>query len=142
MIFLEMQTATEQHFKEKYNTILGHLAVPGKQVTDDDVRSLMFGDYMGNDGTRTYNEIRDQDELQKVAYLLLALSFILFSLLQITSQKLKSSCFEQSSAEDHKCLMNLKVDFRLVFSCIFFSSVRDSCSCMEVKINQLEEDVK
>lgn len=74
MVFLELQTAAEQHFKEKYNTILGHLAVPGKQVTDDDVRSLMFGDYMGNDGMRMYNEIQDQDELKKVTYLLLVLS--------------------------------------------------------------------
>ena len=59
--------AVEGQFKEKLNTVLGHLAVPGKQVTDNDIRSLMFGDYMASkDEERVYDEIQDLDALREV----------------------------------------------------------------------------
>ena len=59
--------ATEVHFKEKFNKVFEHLAQVGKQVVDDDIRSLMFGDYMANkDEERLYNEIKDLDLLREV----------------------------------------------------------------------------
>lgn len=54
-------------FKEKMNALFGHLTKPGKQVAEDDMRSLMFGDYMGGkDEERAYDEIKDQDALREV----------------------------------------------------------------------------
>ena len=65
-IFL-FQVALEQHYREKANGIFAHLAVPGKQVTDTDLRSLMFGDYMaGKDTERNYDEVTDFSKLQTV----------------------------------------------------------------------------
>lgn len=64
--------AVEQHFKEKFYLIFGRLATPGKQPTDDDMRSLMFGDYMvsSRDVVKSnYDEIKDLNELREV-YLL------------------------------------------------------------------------
>ena len=62
------QMSLEVHFKEKMNTMLGHLAVPGQSVTDDDIRSLMFGDYMGGrDDDKVYDEIKDLDQLREVS---------------------------------------------------------------------------
>ena len=49
------------------NVLFGHLAKPGKQVCDDDLRSLLFGDYMsGKDEERVYSEIKDLAELREV----------------------------------------------------------------------------
>lgn len=42
--------------------VLGHLTLSGK-VTDEDVRSLIFGDYMSD--TRIYDEVTDLKELTK-----------------------------------------------------------------------------
>ena len=47
--------------------LFGHLTTPGKQVQDDDIRSLMFGDYMaGKDEERLYDEISEMDTLREV----------------------------------------------------------------------------
>jgi len=63
-----LQTAVEQQFKDKFQTIFGHLAVPGKHVTDNDIRSLLFGDYMGmKDENKFYDEITDMEQLQEVS---------------------------------------------------------------------------
>ena len=60
----------EGQFKEKLNGVLGHLAVPGKQITDNDIRSLMFGDYMtSKDEERMYDEIKDLNSLREVRIL-------------------------------------------------------------------------
>ena len=58
----------EVQFKEKMNTVCAHLAQPGKQVTGDDVRSLMFGDYMATaeSDDRHYDEIEDLSEVRQV----------------------------------------------------------------------------
>ena len=59
--------AVEQQFKDKFQTIFGHLAVPGKQATDNDLRSLMYGDYMGiKDENKFYDEITDLEQLREV----------------------------------------------------------------------------
>ena len=45
-----------------------HLATPGQQTSDDDLRSLMYGDYMGGkEEERSYDEVRDLDVLREVS---------------------------------------------------------------------------
>ena len=58
----------EVHFKDKMTSVFSHLAVPGQQVCDDDIRSLMFGDYMSTSkgDERFYDEIKDLDLLKEV----------------------------------------------------------------------------
>ena len=59
--------AVEQHFKVKMQDVFGHLAPPGKKVVDDNLRSLMFGNYEGKrDETKLYDEITDIDKLKGV----------------------------------------------------------------------------
>ncbi len=81
----EIQSGVEQHYKEKMNGIFGHLAVPGKQPTDDDLRSLMFGDYMSaKDEERFYNEIEKMDDLREVqfpVFISVSVMFIFYTLL-------------------------------------------------------------
>ena len=36
------------------------------KVTDDHIRSLLFGDYINPDGERIYDEVTDMKELTKV----------------------------------------------------------------------------
>ncbi len=63
-----MQGVLEQHFKEKFNRLFAHLLPPGEErlVTDDDIRSLMFGDYMTSGETRSYDEVQDMEKLREV----------------------------------------------------------------------------
>ncbi|KAL5013225.1 hypothetical protein ScPMuIL_007495 [Solemya velum] len=57
----------ESQFKEKMNVLFGHLVEPGKHVTDDNIRSLLFGDYMSKaKEERLYDEIQDLEELREV----------------------------------------------------------------------------
>ena len=52
---LHVQGAVKQHFKEDFNNLFKHLlADGGGRVTDDNMRSLLFGDYMNPDAVR-YN---------------------------------------------------------------------------------------
>ena len=47
---LHVQGAVKQHFKEDFNNLFKHLlADGGGRVTDDNMRSLLFGDYMNPD---------------------------------------------------------------------------------------------
>lgn len=41
------------HFKEDFNAVFKHLSPKGGNVVEDDMRSLMFGDYLGADGVST-----------------------------------------------------------------------------------------
>ena len=67
MKLFHVQHTVEQHYKEKMINLFGHLTTPGKQVQDDDIRSLMFGDYMaGKDEERLYDEISEMDTLREV----------------------------------------------------------------------------
>lgn len=51
--------------------MFGHLAVPGKHPTDDDLRKLMFGDYMQQQQqSSNYDEIKDFQLLAEVCLLL------------------------------------------------------------------------
>ena len=49
-LFQLLQKVVKQHFKEDFNSLFKHLASQGGKVTDDDMRSLLFGDYMSPDG--------------------------------------------------------------------------------------------
>ncbi|ESO88893.1 hypothetical protein LOTGIDRAFT_125424 [Lottia gigantea] len=65
--FFKMIKVTFQvHFKEKFNTLFGHLAEAGKVVSDDNLRSLLFGDFMAKkEESKVYDEIMDIDELRE-----------------------------------------------------------------------------
>ncbi|XP_064624417.1 dynein axonemal heavy chain 3-like [Lineus longissimus] len=53
-------------FKVNIDKVLGHLTMSGN-VKDDNVRSLMFGDYMVTESeAKAYDEVRDLKELTKV----------------------------------------------------------------------------
>ncbi|KAJ8301425.1 hypothetical protein KUTeg_020412 [Tegillarca granosa] len=65
--FNMIKTCVESQFKEKMNTLFGHLVKDkDKGITDDDIRSLMFGDYLskGKD-EKLYDEILNLDELRE-----------------------------------------------------------------------------
>lgn len=47
-LFELIQKMVKAHFKDDFQSIFKHLAA-GSKVTDDDLRSLMFGDYMKPD---------------------------------------------------------------------------------------------
>ena len=65
-LFILRQTVVEQNFKEKFNKLFEHLATE-QQVTDDNIRSLMFGDYMASkDEQKSYDEVQDLDTLREV----------------------------------------------------------------------------
>ena len=56
-LFELLQKMVKQHFKEDFNICFKHLAQggAGSKVTDDDMRSLLFGDYMQPDSV-SYSE--------------------------------------------------------------------------------------
>ncbi|XP_064605237.1 dynein axonemal heavy chain 3-like isoform X2 [Liolophura sinensis] len=59
--------AVESQFKEKINSVFAHLCVPGKSLKDDNIRNLMFGNYMKSvDEERFYDEITDMNRLRTV----------------------------------------------------------------------------
>ena len=75
----------EQHFKEKFNKLFEHLATE-QQVTDDNIRSLMFGDYMtSKEEQKSYDEVQDLETLREVMETIrlniLSSSFIRFILI-------------------------------------------------------------
>ena len=48
----------KNHFKDDFNSIFKHLTA-GSKVTDDDLRSLMFGDYMKPDAVSLLLNVQD-----------------------------------------------------------------------------------
>ncbi len=48
-LFELMQKMVKQHFKEDFQTLFKHLNSSGGKVVDDDMRSLLFGDYIKPD---------------------------------------------------------------------------------------------
>ncbi|KAL3852322.1 hypothetical protein ACJMK2_015979 [Sinanodonta woodiana] len=64
--FQMVKAALETHFKEKMNNLFMHLAKEEQNVTDDNLRSLMFGDCLskGKD-EKLYDEIQNLDELKQ-----------------------------------------------------------------------------
>ena len=48
-LFDLMQKMVKQHFKDDFNIVFKHLSTSSGKVVDDDMRSLLFGDYMKPD---------------------------------------------------------------------------------------------
>jgi len=61
----------EAQFKDKMNLLFSHITGDSKtDVTDDDIRSLMFGDYLNKGKSeKLYDEIQNLDELREVCSL-------------------------------------------------------------------------
>ncbi|XP_075250490.1 dynein axonemal heavy chain 3-like isoform X2 [Convolutriloba macropyga] len=58
-----VSTAIKDHFKSSLDKVLSHLSKSGK-VTDDDIRSLFFGDYVFPDAVpKVYDEVPDLEQL-------------------------------------------------------------------------------
>lgn len=58
----------ESQYKEKLNALFSHIMTDSsKGVTDDDIRSLMFGDYLSKGKEeKFYDEILNLDDLREV----------------------------------------------------------------------------
>ena len=63
-----MQHGIETHFKEKLNNLFSHIVEPGQLIVDEDIRTLIFGDFMSKSkgDERLYDEIQNLDELREV----------------------------------------------------------------------------
>ena len=48
-LFDLLQSMVKKHFKEDYQSLFKHLATSGGKVVDDNMRSLLFGDYVNPD---------------------------------------------------------------------------------------------
>ena len=48
-LFELVQKVVKTHFKEDFHSVFKHLSSAGGKATDDDMRSLLFGDYMKPD---------------------------------------------------------------------------------------------
>ncbi len=56
--FENLQRTLTLHFSNSFETVFEHLAGPDGTITDDNLRSLMFGDYIEPDATnRVYDEV-------------------------------------------------------------------------------------
>ncbi|XP_071807320.1 dynein axonemal heavy chain 12-like isoform X1 [Asterias amurensis] len=63
------KTLVKDIFKDSFDTVFEHLAKEGKPVCEDDMRSLMFGDYMNVDAEpedKIYEEVKSVEEFNKV----------------------------------------------------------------------------
>ena len=47
-----LKKMVKNHFKDDFGTVFKHLSSTGGMATDDDMRSLLFGDYMKLDAVR------------------------------------------------------------------------------------------
>lgn len=63
-----LQQCVESQFKDRMNMLFSHITGdPKADVTDDDIRSLMFGDYLNKGKSeKLYDEIQNLDELREV----------------------------------------------------------------------------
>jgi dynein heavy chain len=64
--FDTMKSLIRKHFKLEMDELLQHLASHGGPVVDDDIRSLMFGDYMATTANKAYDEIVNLDAAANV----------------------------------------------------------------------------
>eukprot|EP00062_Callorhinchus_milii_P022724 gi/632980863/ref/XP_007907272.1/ PREDICTED: dynein heavy chain 3, axonemal-like [Callorhinchus milii] len=67
LFFQIVKNVVQTQFKEKINNLFGHIVI-GRDLDDDDMRNLFFGDYMspksGGKTKKRYNEILDMSELK------------------------------------------------------------------------------
>uniref|UniRef100_A0A0X3NP81 Dynein heavy chain 7, axonemal n=1 Tax=Schistocephalus solidus TaxID=70667 RepID=A0A0X3NP81_SCHSO len=64
--FENTKKVLEAHLDIDMNTLCGHLAQEGQPVTEDDLRSLMFCDFVEPKGSRFYIEVHSVEALGKV----------------------------------------------------------------------------
>ncbi|XP_071816044.1 dynein axonemal heavy chain 12-like isoform X3 [Apostichopus japonicus] len=63
------KTLVKDIFKDTFDGVFEHLAAPGEPVMEDNMRSLMFGDYMNPDleeNDRIYEEVKSVEEFNSV----------------------------------------------------------------------------
>ncbi|XP_069101059.1 dynein axonemal heavy chain 12-like isoform X1 [Argopecten irradians] len=71
-LFKSVKKATKEHFKEDFDSLFEHLAGGGTgqgMVIEEDLRSLMFGDYMNPDAEqedRVYDEVKEINQFYSV----------------------------------------------------------------------------
>ncbi|NXN32332.1 DYH3 protein, partial [Nycticryphes semicollaris] len=66
LFFQMVQETTSNAFKQSFDKVLSHLSPTG-EVSDDDIRSLFFGDYlMPDSNVKVYDEITDLKQLTTV----------------------------------------------------------------------------
>ncbi|XP_059151038.1 dynein axonemal heavy chain 3-like [Physella acuta] len=63
--FKMVKHGVEIHFKEKLNTLFSHIVEPGKLIVDEDIRALIFGDFI----TKSKGDERQYDEIQNLTEL-------------------------------------------------------------------------
>ncbi|CAK8689424.1 unnamed protein product [Clavelina lepadiformis] len=66
------RTMVKDHFKENYDTLFEHLAQTAQPLCEDDMRSLLFGDYMNMDAEgedRLYEEVQSIDDFTNIVQL-------------------------------------------------------------------------
>jgi len=67
MFFTFVKSIVTDKFKQNFGKTFSHLGQIGKEVTDNDLRSLFFGDYINPaDVNKLYDEITDFDALKDV----------------------------------------------------------------------------
>uniref|UniRef100_A0A8C3KJ13 Dynein axonemal heavy chain 3 n=1 Tax=Calidris pygmaea TaxID=425635 RepID=A0A8C3KJ13_9CHAR len=66
LFFQMVQETTSNAFKQSFDKVLSHLSPTG-EISDDDIRSLFFGDYLNPDSNvKVYDEITDLKQLTTV----------------------------------------------------------------------------
>lgn len=64
-----LQGVVQSQFKEKMPSLFGHMVI-GRDVQEEDMRGLFFGDYLSPRNTegapRHYDEIQDSSQLKQV----------------------------------------------------------------------------
>ena len=71
-LFSSVKNLLKDHFKESIDNVFEHLANDSKggKLVEEDLRSLMFGDYMNPDlepEDRVYDEVKSLEEFYSVA---------------------------------------------------------------------------
>ena len=68
-LFRMMKDVTKTHFNKDFDKVFGHLKIEGRALCEEDMRSLLYGDYMDPDAEgddRLYNEITSLADFQEV----------------------------------------------------------------------------
>ena len=61
-----IKDACKKQFNKDMGSLMQHLALDGKKLSDDNIRSLFFGDYMTPDSPeKVYDEVLEMDALTK-----------------------------------------------------------------------------
>lgn len=58
-LFNLMEKMVKQHFKEDFQIVFKHLSSSGGKIIDDDMRSLLYGDYIKPDAVSHTHDDND-----------------------------------------------------------------------------------